>query len=170
MNSLTVNLHLLLSAFYRPEGTRRKILIEAHAFPSDEYAVQSCVTSKGGTEDDIVRVEGGTDQLIEAINTTDGLCVVLIGAVQYYSGEWFDASRLARATHAKGAILGLDCAHAASHGKPAQESGQRQLPCQAGGRDWVQPLGAHRQAIRCPAPRRTSQQGSCQDCPLPSEC
>ena len=41
-------------------------------------------------------MEGGTDELVEAINTTDGLCVVLIGAVQYYSGEWFDASRLAK--------------------------------------------------------------------------
>ena len=115
MNSLTVNLHLLLSAFYRPEGARRKILIEAHAFPSDEYAVQSCVSSRGGSDEDILRVAGGTDQLIEAINTTDGLCVVLIGAVQYYSGEWFDASRLARATHEKGAVLGLDCAHAAGN-------------------------------------------------------
>ena len=115
MNSLTVNLHLLLSAFYRPEGSRRKILIEAHAFPSDEYAVQSCVSSRGGSEDDIVRVEGGTDDLVEAINTTDGLCVVLIGAVQYYSGEWFDARKLARATHEKGALLGLDCAHAAGN-------------------------------------------------------
>ena len=59
--------------------------------------MQSCVTSKGGTEDDIVRVAGGTDELVEAINTTDGLCVVLIGAVQYYSGQWFDVASRPRA-------------------------------------------------------------------------
>ena len=66
-------------------------------------------------DEDIIRVEGGTDELVEAINTTDGLCVVLIGAVQYYSGEWFDARISAEATHEKGAVLGLDCAHAAGN-------------------------------------------------------
>ena len=117
MNSLTVNLHLLLSAFYRPVGSRRKILIEAHAFPSDEYAVQSCVASRGGDiAADIIRVDGNIDALVAAIaKHATSLAVVLVGAVQYYSGEWFDASKLATITHEQGALLGLDCAHAAGN-------------------------------------------------------
>jgi len=117
MNSLTTNLHLLLSAFYRPAGARDKILMEAHAFPSDEYAVQSCVRARGLDPDvAIVRVQGDGAALVKAVEDLGDQCaVVLVGAVQYYSGEWFDGQKLAAAAHNTGALLGLDCAHAAGN-------------------------------------------------------
>jgi len=117
MNSLTVNLHLLLAAFYRPRGRRTKILVEAGAFPSDEYAVQSLLRNRGlDPASDLVRVAGDSAALCAGVRALGEECaLVLVGAVQYYSGEWFDARALAEAAHEVGALLGLDCAHAAGN-------------------------------------------------------
>ncbi|KAJ8605161.1 hypothetical protein CTAYLR_000349 [Chrysophaeum taylorii] len=105
MNSLTVNLHLLLAAFYRPTPERFKILIEPNAFPSDEYAVQSCAKHHGYDPDvAIVRGDAG------AIG--DDVAVVLISAVQYYTGEFFDVRAVAARARARGAVAGFDLAHA----------------------------------------------------------
>ena len=113
MNSLTVNLHLLLAAFYRPTATRFKILIEANAFPSDEYAVQSCARQRG-FDDAVVRVDGDTDAIVQALNAPD-VALVLVSALQYYTGELFDIRRIARAARHCGVIAGFDLAHAAGN-------------------------------------------------------
>ena len=87
MNSLTVNLHLLLAAFYRPSGTRDVVVIEDQAFPSDEYAVQSVVSHHGlDPEACIVRVPHGAD-FVAAVEAVGERCaVVLVGALQYRDG------------------------------------------------------------------------------------
>lgn len=116
MNSLTVNLHLLLGAFYRPDGEREVVVVEDMAFPSDEYAVQSVVRHHGRDPAAcIVRVPHGADFAAAVAELGDRCCVVLVGALQYYSGEWYDAKALADAAHGAGAVLGLDCAHAAGN-------------------------------------------------------
>ncbi|KAH8092013.1 kynureninase [Aureococcus anophagefferens] len=98
MNSLTVNLHLLLGAFYRPDGARS--VVRHHG--RDPAAC-------------IVRVPHGADFAAAVAELGDRCCVVLVGALQYYSGEWYDAKALADAAHGAGAVLGLDCAHAAGN-------------------------------------------------------
>ncbi|KAJ1445688.1 pyridoxal phosphate-dependent transferase, partial [Pelagophyceae sp. CCMP2097] len=128
MNSTTVNLHVLLSAFYQPTAQRNKILIEAGAFPSDDYAVQSTLQRHGYGAAEIVRVDVlggvagirdgdvGTDAVVAAIERAgSSLAVVLVGALQYYSGALFDVKRIADAAHAVGAIAGFDVAHAAGN-------------------------------------------------------
>lgn len=121
MNNLTVNLHLLLLSFYRPKGARFKIIMEGHAFPSDQYAVESQVRLKGyDPEDAIIEVfprEGEhylrTEDIIAQIAEAGGeLALVLFSGVQYYSGQFFDLSAIAKAGHDVGAYVGYDLAHA----------------------------------------------------------
>lgn len=111
MNSLTVNLHLLLACFYRPKPTRYKIVIEADAFPSDDYAVQSWAANRGYGSDAIVRVSGSTNEIIEAIQAPD-VALALVSALQYYTGELFDVRRIANAGRDAGVLVGFDLAHA----------------------------------------------------------
>jgi kynureninase len=120
MNSLSVNLHLLLASFYRPSGRRRAILIEAGAFSSDRHAVASQIGWHGfdpGTElielaprpgEDLIRIED-----IEARIATEGprLALVLWPGVQYRTGQLFDLRRITRVAHAAGASVGFDLAH-----------------------------------------------------------
>jgi kynureninase len=123
MNGLTVNLHLMMETFYRPEGTRRKILIEDGAFPSDAYAVESRVRARGLDSDAIVRVfprEGEsllrTEDILAAIEREgDALALVLLPGVQYYTGQLLDIPTITEATHAAGATAGWDLAHAAGN-------------------------------------------------------
>lgn len=123
MNSLTTNLHLLMASFYRPRGARRKILIEKGAFPSDYYAVKSQLRFHGCQPDDLIEVapEPGADLLdlaniLKAIDEhRDQLALVMIGAVQYLTGQLFDIKSVTEAAHRAGAIVGLDCAHAAGN-------------------------------------------------------
>lgn len=114
MNSLTVNLHLLMAAFYRPTPDKFKIVVEAQAFPSDEYAVQSCATHHNlDPATTIVRLGGSTDEIIQGILAEgDSVAVVLIAAVQYYTGEFFNVKKITQAAHAVGAVAGFDLAHA----------------------------------------------------------
>jgi len=124
MNSLTVNLHLLLASFYRPSGPngkRRKILIEAGAFPSDRHVVTSQLAWHGGdARNDLLEAapRAGEDLLrsedIEALIHAhrDELALVLWPGVQYRTGQAFDLARLAAAAHRAGAILCADLAHA----------------------------------------------------------
>jgi kynureninase len=121
MNSLTVNLHLLLCSFYRPASGRYKIIIEAGAFPSDQYAAETQVTFHGLDPDKaIVEVtprEGEKfireDDLEQAIQEAGAeLSMVLVGGVSYYTGQFFDLERITRAAHAVGALAGFDLAHA----------------------------------------------------------
>jgi kynureninase len=121
MNSLTVNLHLLLASFYRPSGQRRAILIEAGAFSSDRHAVASHVRWHGFDPDieliELAPTAGGQLLRIEDIEAQiaalgERLALVLWPGVQYLTGQLFDLGRITRAAHAAGATAGFDLAHA----------------------------------------------------------
>jgi kynureninase len=111
MNTLTVNLHLLLASFYRPTAERFRILIEDTAFPSDAYAVQSQAAWHGlDPADAVVRVPIG--DLEEAFaRVGDSLAVVLLPGVNYLSGEVLDVAGLTEAVHEIGAVAAWDLAH-----------------------------------------------------------
>jgi len=120
MNTLTVNLHLLMVSFYQPRGLRRKILIEQHAFPSDRYAVESQIRFHGLESEDCLvelRPEPGErlieEERIEAYLDECGeeIALVLWPGVQYASGQVFDLKRIASAARAAGADVGFDLAH-----------------------------------------------------------
>ena len=121
MNALTVNLHLLLLTFYRPTATRFKILMEAGAFPSDQYAVETRVRWHGfDPRDAILEIaprEGERTIREEDILTLidqhrDDLSLVLLGGINYYTGQLFDIAAVTEATHQAGAMAGFDLAHA----------------------------------------------------------
>jgi kynureninase len=121
MNQLTVNLHLLMTSFYRPIKERYKIICEAKAFPSDQYAMESQVKLHGLNVDEaIIEVHPRDGEY--AIRTEDILstikehgstvAVVLFGGVNYYSGQVFDIENITKAAHDVGAYCGFDLAHA----------------------------------------------------------
>ena len=124
MNSLTVNLHLLMASFYRPNGKRSKIVIEKNAFPSDQYAVQSQIKFHGFTpENSLIKLtpyEGKNCLRTGDIENTieehgDEIALILIGGVNYYTGQAFDMPRITEAGHKVGAVVGFDLAHAAGN-------------------------------------------------------
>jgi kynureninase len=124
MNSLTVNLHLMLISFYRPKGARNKIVVESNAFPSDQYAVQSQIRYHGHDpasslveiaprpRETTIRTED-----IEKLLAAEGerIALLMLGGVNYYSGQAFECARITEAAHAKGCAVGFDMAHAAGN-------------------------------------------------------
>jgi kynureninase len=121
MNTLTVNLHLLMASFYKPTKDRYFIIMEAGAFPSDQYVVESQVRMHGfDPETSIVEVspvEGetliSTEQIKEVIRKNgDRTALVLFGGIQYFTGQCLDMAEISKVTHETGAFLGLDLAHA----------------------------------------------------------
>lgn len=124
MNSLTVNLHLLMVSFYRPTKERYKIICEAKAFPSDQYALETQVRFHGfDPEEAIVEViprEGEhtirLEDVVSAIKLhSQSTALVLFGGVNYYTGQLFDIKRITEAAHSIGAYAGFDLAHAAGN-------------------------------------------------------
>lgn len=120
MNGLTVNLHLLMVSFFRPRGNRTKILCEGKAFPSDQYALRSQLRFHGldpeqhlielmpDPETDLI----DEDKLVATIDEhREELAVVMIGGVNYYSGQWLDMPRITDAAKRAGALVGWDLAH-----------------------------------------------------------
>lgn len=121
MNGLTANLHLMMVSFYRPTKARHKILIEAQCFPSDRYAVESQIRYHGfdpasslialapRAEEALLHTED-IERVIE--QEGDTIALILIGGVNYYTGQCFDMPRITQAGHRKGCVVGFDLAHA----------------------------------------------------------
>jgi len=121
MNGLTVNLHLMMVSFYRPTPGRHKILMEDAAFPSDTYVAQSQLRFHGYDPADgliVARGTGGSPTLttaeLEALIDRRGeeIALILLGAVNYYTGQAFDLGRIVARAREKGCVVGLDLAHA----------------------------------------------------------
>jgi kynureninase len=124
MNGLTTNLHLLMVSFFRPEGKRTKILCEAKAFPSDHYVLESQLKHHGlNVADNLIALEPRagehclrTEDVQEAIiKAGETLALVMIGGVNYYTGQVFDIKAITATAHQVGAIAGWDLAHAAGN-------------------------------------------------------
>ena len=124
MNSLTVNLHLMMATFYRPTAGRHKILIEQHAFPSDLYAVESQIRHHGFEPQtsllQMPPVAGSEllcdEQICETIRLQrDELALVLLPGVQYYTGQFLDIAKITKVAHECGVVIGFDLAHAAGN-------------------------------------------------------
>lgn len=124
MNSLTVNLHLMMVSFYRPTTKRRKIVLEYSPFPSDRYAVASQLRYHGfDPEEDLIELKPrpGSDQILledlEAILEKQGhqIALLLIGGVNYYTGQAYDIRRITDLGHQYGCMVGFDLAHAAGN-------------------------------------------------------
>lgn len=126
MNSLTTNLHLLLVSFYNPTGKRTKVLMEAGAFPSDQYALETHLHFRGIAPDEniveVVPLAGEhtlrTENILQAIEQIgEELALVMFGGVNYYTGQVFEMQKITQKAHEVGAKVGFDLAHAVGNVK-----------------------------------------------------
>ena len=127
MNTLTTNLHLLMASFYQRTKTKYKILIESDAFPSDRYAVQSQLEFHGYDANDglvewkpregeeLLRMED-LESILE--EQGDDIALLLIGGVNYYTGQYLDLKKIGELGHAKKCMVGIDLAHGAGNIQP----------------------------------------------------
>jgi len=127
MNTLTTNLHLLMVSFYQPSKTKYKIVIESDAFPSDRYAVESQLKFHGfDPKEGLIewKPREGEELLnIEDLETIvqeqgDEIALLLIGGVNYYTGQYLDLERIAQIGHSKDCFVGIDLAHGAGNISP----------------------------------------------------
>ncbi len=121
MNQLTVNIHLMLTSFYQPKGKKRKILVEARSFPSDQYALRSHIQHLNlDPEDILLEIKGSApheiptdDEVISAIDHhADEIALVFMGGINYYNGQCYDMASITSAAHRHGMLVGFDLAHA----------------------------------------------------------
>src|SRR6478736_897636 len=121
MNSLTVNLHLMMATFYRPTNSRFKILMEDPAFPSDTYAIKTQIAHHGLNPKDALILARArkdaltirTEDIVDLVERhADQLAVVFFGAVNFFTGQLFDIERITAAAHKNGISVGFDLAHA----------------------------------------------------------
>ena len=124
MNSLTVNLHLLMATFYRPTKARNKILMEDPAFPSDTYAIKSQIAHHGFAPNEsllLARPRAGEQAIrqddIEALLEKHGdeIALVLFAGVNFFTGQLFDIAQITKSAQARGCAVGIDLAHAAGN-------------------------------------------------------
>ena len=124
MNALTVNIHLLLISFYQPNENRKKIIIERGTFPSDQYAIKSQIKFHGlDPKDTLIELtprKGETtlrtkDILAAVSDINEELATVILGGVNYYTGQAFDMQSITKAGHNAGAFVGFDLAHGAGN-------------------------------------------------------
>lgn len=124
MNSLTANLHFMMASFYMPSKSRYKIIIESDAFPSDKYAVESQLRHHGFDDKDglILWSPRKGEELLryEDLETIlkdhgDEIALIMIGGVNYYTGQYFDLKRITTLGHEHGCLVGFDCAHGAGN-------------------------------------------------------
>jgi kynureninase len=124
MNTLTTNLHLLLASFYRPTAQRYKIIMEGGAFPSDQYVMETqAIWHNLDPASTVIEVHPRTGE--DHLRTEDILhhialhgketALVMFGGVNYYTGQFYEIEKIARAAHAQGALAGFDLAHAAGN-------------------------------------------------------
>jgi kynureninase len=121
MNSLTVNLHLMMATFYRPTKSRFKVLMEEPAFPSDTYAIKTQIIHHGLSPKDalvLARPRKGeftvrTEDIIDLIEQhADDLAVIMMGAVNFFTGQLIDIEKVTAAAQKQGIVAGFDLAHA----------------------------------------------------------
>lgn len=128
MGTLTANLHFLLSSFYRPDQTKQgrwKIMLEGKAFPSDHFAIESQVAMWGLNPEQAMVLLEPVNEKVPVLETEDilaaidahaaELAVILLPAIQFYTGQYFDIERITKYAHEKGVLIGWDCAHAAGN-------------------------------------------------------
>ena len=127
MNTLTANLHLLMASFFSPTKKRPKILIESDAFPSDRYAVQTQLEFHGyDPKDCLIEWSPRAGETLLHIEDLESLlekqgaeiALLLIGGVNYYTGQYLDLKKIAELGHAKGCKVGIDLAHGAGNIQP----------------------------------------------------
>jgi len=127
MNTLTTNLHLLMASFYQPTKEKYKIVIESDAFPSDRYAVQSQLEFHGfDAKDGLVEWKPRTGEKLLRIEDLekildeqgDDIALLLIGGVNYYTGQYLDIRKIGKLGHAKNCMVGIDLAHGAGNIQP----------------------------------------------------
>jgi len=124
MNALTVNIHLLMVSFYQPNKTRNKIIIEQGTFPSDQYAIESQIKFHGfHPQDTLIELRPResettlrTKDILAAVRkVNEELATVILGSVNYYTGQAFDMQSITKAGHEAGAYVGFDLAHGAGN-------------------------------------------------------
>ena len=124
MNALTVNIHLLLISFYQPSETRNKVIIEQGAFPSDQYAIKSQIKFHGLDPRKVLielsprkgEIKLRTKDILSAIrDVNEELATIIMGGVNYYTGQAFDLKSITKAGHKAGAFVGFDLAHGAGN-------------------------------------------------------